>query len=442
MPEALAVDEYAEKAVLGALMLLGDARHVAAMTTRGLRPEHFYWERYGTIFTAAVSLCDRQAAIDPITLSAELDRLGLREKVSREQVEELVAYVPAAGHYGEYADRVIELARWRRRDRALHTMREAVQRRDSEAWSRASADLDSATAGTRTESYSPEQWGAALFDHFSMSPEETAKLSIPVPFSRLNDAIGGGFLPGELIAISGATSHGKSIWGDMCLDQAAKYGKKCHLYVTEMTAISRGMRYISRRTGIPYMRQRRNNLSDEDRRKILAELGRLDYGCTVAADWDVDDIVRDALRARYDLVVVDLLHGFHYEDERGLDRLSKAMQRLARVSTTLDGHPGTVVLAITHLKEEGLRSGKVPRPTITSIKGGSSIKQDADAVMFVWQEQDEAAAPTGDGEIWVAKGRSQELQRVDVRLNPARFRFDLRAGDELEAVAPKPDAPF
>jgi replicative DNA helicase len=195
------------------------------------------------------------------------------------------------------------------------------------------------------------------------------------------------------------------------------------------------------------MRQRQpTRLSDEDRRAILEELNRgpFPYGVTIVADWEVDDIVRDALRAQYDFVVVDLLHGFHYEDERGLDRLSKAMQRLARVSTTIDGHPGTAVIAVTHLKEEGTVRGKIPRPTIASIKGGSSIKQDADCVLFVWQEQDDAANPTGDGEIWLAKGRSMELTRVKVRLNPARFRFELRPdeADSASVAVPQEAVPF
>jgi replicative DNA helicase len=435
MSATVAADHAAERAILGAVVMLSDPRWVSGLTTQGLRPKHFWWDNHAALFTAALSLADHQRPADPITLFAEMERLGLTG-FDRAGIDNLAGEVPASGHYQEYVNRVIELARWRERQTALHRMGDAVQRRDTDGWARAYADLDSATAGTRTESYSPAQWASLAFDYFSATAEEASEYAISLPFTRLTDALGGGLSPGEVMALSGPTSHGKSAFADMCLDHAANRGKSCHLYMTEMTAINRALRYLARNTGVPFMRQRRRALTDADRKLILAELPKLNYGCTVAADWDVDDIVRDALRARYDFVVVDLLHGFHYEDERGLDRLSKAMQRLARTSTTLDGHPGTAVMAVTHLKEEGTVKGKIPRPGISSIKGGSSIKQDADFVAFVWQDQDESGAPNGEGEIWLAKGRSSGLDRVEVRVNAARFRFELRA-EELAPASEK-----
>jgi replicative DNA helicase len=428
-----------EQATLGACMLIGESRIAAGLLARGLRPEHFYWQPHQDVFAAIASLADRGSGIDSMTVAAELDRLGLRKNVSRGSLDEFLAHVPASGNYGEYADRVIELARWRDRQTAIHAMQTAVRARDAERWAQARAELDSATAGTRTESYSAEKWASLMFDHFtSDSADERA---IPLPFRRLTEALGGGLMPGEVMALSGPTSHGKSVVADQILDHAADLGKSCHLYMTEMTAVTRGMRYLSRRTGIPFMKLRRNRLTDEDRRQLIGEMQRFKYGCSVAADWSVDDIVRDALRARYDLVVVDLLHGFHYEDERGLDRLSKAMQRLARVSTTLDGHPGTAVIAVTHLKEEGAKSGEVPRPSITSIKGGSSIKQDADFVMFVWQKQSEGAT-TGEGDIWIAKGRSGEVEHQPVMLQSNRFAFAELATDGDMQLAATVTTPF
>lgn len=432
---AVHADPEAEQAVLGAAMLLGDARIAGALLARGLRAEHFSEPKCGLVFKAITSLADRQSGIDYMTVWGEVERLGYSSEISRAEVEHLSGFVPVAGNHDQYADRVIELAQWRRWQQAAAEAWAAAERRDHRAFAQAQAMFTSTTAGTRHDTYSPEQWGATLFDYFSAPPEQIAARGVPILFPRLTEASGGG-QPGEFWAIGGSTGHGKSTGADQIADDAAALGKRCHIYMTEMTAEARGMRYLARRTGVPFMKQRRNDLTPEQRKLVLEELAHMPYGCSVVADWTIDDVVRDALRARYDLVIVDLLHGFHYEDERGLDRLSKAMQRLARVSTTIDGHPGTVVVAVTHLKEEGMVRGKVPRPTITSIKGGSSIKQDADAVLFIWQDQDEGGLPNGDGEIWLAKGRSMELARVKVRLNPARFRFEIRPDEAEISTAP------
>lgn len=431
----VAQDLNAERAVMGAVLLHGEATRVAGLVAGGLRPEHFSNRSLQEAFTAAVSLSDRLAALDPITVAAEIDRLGLTG-ISPEGLTELMAAVPAAGNIGDYADRVMELARWRARQRTAQTLLEAVQRRDGEQWAKALTELDMGGGGTRTDSYSASDWAALLFDFFAKTEEEASKYAIPSPWAQLNTALGGGLFPGEWMALSGPTSHGKSIIADQWIDSAVKHGKRCHLYMTEMTAITRGMRLLARRTGVPFVNQRARNLTADQRKKLVAELALIDFGCTIAADWDVDDIVRDALRARYDFVVVDLIHGFHYEDERALDRISKAMQRLARVSTTLNGFDGTAVLAVTHLKEEGInRAGKIPRPTITSIKGGSSIKQDAEFVGFVWQDQEEDGALTGEAEFWLPKARSGGLVKLDLRLNVGRIRFELPSVLDAEATA-------
>lgn len=433
------VDEYAEQAVLGAAMLVGDSRIAGSLLARGLRQEHFASSKHAVIYGAIISLADRQAGIDFATVWAELDRQGHAARMQRAEVEYITAFVPATGNHGDYADRVIELAQWRSREKALRDMQTAATRRDAAAWGRAAGALEVSTAGTRTDSLSGEQLRSVMFDYFAKPPESVAAQAVPFPFERINEALGGGLKPGEVCLLSGPTSHGKSLVADMWADHAAKHGKQGHIYMTEMTFEGRVMRYLARQTGVPFRRQRLpTRMTDDDRVKVMEELNRgpLPYGMSVVSDWTIDDVVRDALRAQYDYVIVDLLHGFHYEDERGLDRLSKAMQRLARVSTLQDGHPGTAVIPVTHLKEEGTdRKGKVQRPTIASLKGGSSLKQDTDAICFVWQEQNERAEPTGEGEIWLAKGRGMEMAHIKVSLNPGRFRFELRGDDDMPIPA-------
>jgi replicative DNA helicase len=242
----------------------------------------------------------------------------------------------------------------------------------------------------------------------------------------LTNALGGGMRGGELMLLAGYTSHGKSIIADQMLDAAAREGYRCHLYMTEMTAIERGLRLLSRRSGVSFRRMRSRNLTQIHRDKIARELNDLPHGCTITADWSIDDVYRDVMRSRWDLVVIDLIHGFPYKDERELDFLSKMSLRMAKASTTAGGE-GTAVVSVAHLNESqmaGTANAARPRPSLRSIKGSSSLKQDADFVTFVWLKDDDRGTPTTEGEVFVAKGRNTGVSAVEVILNPRRMAFE------------------
>ncbi len=314
----------------------------------------------------------------------------------------------------------------------MGSLGQAVKARDSQAWVFAQAELERVLRSRRTSTFSPERWADEVYEFLS---ETDPPRAVPMPLPKLTDHMGGGLRPGEVMVVGGWTSHGKSIFADSILDVAADRGFRCHAYLTEMSALMRGLRYLTRRTGVPFKRLRERRLDEAQTKTVMDELGKLPYGITVASDWSVDEVVADALHARWDLVVVDMLHGFPYEDERQLAYLSQAMQRLALASTTIDGFAGTAVVAVVHLNETQMgKSPRRPRPGMQSIKGSSSIKQDADFVTFVWQKDDEDGLPTGEGAIWFAKARSGNVGSVDVVLNPRRFRFEMADAQEAMGV--------
>lgn len=248
--------------------------------------------------------------------------------------------------------------------------------------------------------------------------------AIPTPFRDITEGLDGGLRAGEVCIVAGYTSHGKSIVVDQFADTAAAAGKRVHLYMTEMTAVQRGLRLLARRAGIPMRDLKRRTLDASQYQLILAELEALPYGCSIVADWPVDQVVEHVRENRWDMAVVDLIHGFHYTDERDLSKTSSALVRAAK-----GWHPGTVVLAAAHLNDGQVRDQRSPvrpRPGLHSIKGTSSIKQDADVVMFVWRQDDTDGTPTMEGELWIAKNRDGGFAHTELLLDPARMRFITR----------------
>lgn len=271
--------------------------------------------------------------------------------------------------------------------------------------------------------YTPERWADAILRSLERKDDAMA----PLPFGPLNEELDGGLRAGEVCLVAGWTSQGKSVFVDQIADEAAAQGRRVHLYLTEMTAAQRGLRLLARRTGVGFRELRRKELSPADWQAVMRELNRLPYGVSIVTDWNVDRVVEHIREHRWDVVVVDLVHGFHYADERDLSKSSTALVRAAK-----GWQPGAVVVAAAHLNDGQMRdqrSVKRPRPGLHSIKGSSALKQDADVVLFVWLEDDDDGVPTNEGAIWLAKNRNGGFAGVPVQLNPRRMRFEDRSLD-------------
>jgi hypothetical protein len=94
-------------------------------------------------------------------------------------------------------------------------------------------------------------------------------------------------------------------------------------------------RLLARRTGIPFRCCAAAKLGDQIS-VARREIALLNYGATVVTDWTPRQVATDIRATRTNVAIIDLLHGFHYSDER---QLSEFIAEFAAAATTDAGVP-------------------------------------------------------------------------------------------------------
>lgn len=109
----------AEEALLGVLLMFAED-HQAVLTDSGLQPDDFYITRHAYVYKAMLGLLAAGTAIDTITVSQELKRLGLYDECGGSDgtadnfLLRLAHYAPLISTPADYA-RLIRADAWRRR---------------------------------------------------------------------------------------------------------------------------------------------------------------------------------------------------------------------------------------------------------------------------------------------------------------------------------------
>jgi replicative DNA helicase len=210
-------DILAEQCVLGGMLLSKDA---IADVVEVLRPADFYRPVHQTIYDAIIDLYGKGEPADPVTVAAELTRLGSLERVGGgPYLHTLVASVPTAANAGYYAGIVRERAILRRLveagtkvvqlgygaaggmggdvddvvDRAQAAVYEVVERRTSEDY----IGLEAAMWQTYNEIEAIGNRGGELF-------------GVPTGFRDL-DELTNGLHTGQLIVVAGRPGLGKAL---------------------------------------------------------------------------------------------------------------------------------------------------------------------------------------------------------------------------------------
>lgn len=374
--------QAAERAVLGAILLDGDAFEELA----GLRAEDFHGRPEALTFSAILDMRKAGQSVDYQSLDLELTRRGQIADVGGVAwIASLTDYCASLASVRTYAGQVRDAARSRGLRASLTV---ALRELDGgEPASDVAAKLAAALSGglfADTGVYDMRQVLAETMDLVERCQVGTGQVSTGVPAM---DKGGLTPMPGEYVVIGARPNVGKTMLALHVARQMAVRGEGVLIASLEMTRALLGVRHLSNHTGIPgEALLSYGGLSEDQYRRIgVAVQALADVPIWTYLDRDLGRVVATARRLHASkgirAVAVDYLGLLEIPDEE------RRELEIAQASAQLSGlahETGMVVFGLSQLNR-GVEAREDKHPRLGDLRESGAIEQDADRVWLLFR---------------------------------------------------------
>ncbi|KRK99632.1 replicative DNA helicase [Secundilactobacillus odoratitofui DSM 19909 = JCM 15043] len=422
----------AEKAVLGAIFLNGDAL-VDAMEQ--ITADDFYRRAHGLIFQTMVNLNDQDEAIDVVTVSDELTRLNQLEDVGgMPYIAELASSVPTAANVSYYAKIVSQKAVIRR---LIQTATKIVTDGYTEDVP-VDEMLDQAEQAIMNVNESRNQSGFKVIkDVLNNTFEEIDRLSqqgdtitgLSTGYPDL-DKMTTGLHDDELMILAARPAVGKTAFAlNIAQNVGTKTDKAVAIFSLEMSAESLVNRMLCAEGSINANHLRTGQLEEGEWQNLIVAMGSLSKA-KIFID-DTAGIKMSEIRAKcrrldkeqngnLGLVLVDYLQLI---ESSGAENRQQEVSAISRQLKKLAKELHVPVIALSQLSR-GVEQRQDKRPVLSDIRESGSIEQDADIVSFLYRDDyyeredgddsddnnggggDDGVQDVGEVEVIIEKNRS------------------------------------
>jgi replicative DNA helicase len=432
-------DRVAERAVLGSI--LSNAESLSEVG-EVIRAEDFYLPAHEWIFDACMDLTGTGTPVDLVTVHEELRKRGLLAKVGgggylHGLVEDTYHLVGQAPHYATIVRDKAVLRRLATSATRIHQWAmEADGSEADEIVDRAQIEMLSAVP-SRSEDYAVVGDGlAATMDEIEASASNDGGTKIATGFYDLDDLLGGGFLPGQMVVVAGRPAMGKSTLAvDFARACSIRRNLTSCIFSLEMTRSELTMRLLSAEGKVPLAKIRNGDVSDDDWRRIAVASHALSTAPLFIDDsphLTMTEIRAKArrLRQRHDLrlIVIDYLQLM--SSGKKVESRQNEVSEFSRQIKLLAKELEVPVIALSQLNR-GPEQRTSKRPLMSDLRESGSIEQDADIVILMHREdayEVESSRP-GEADLIVAKHRNGPTRDIAVaaQLHYSRF-ADLANG--------------
>ena len=430
----------AEQAVLGSILL--DSRCLADVIGI-VRPEDFYLQQNREIYETIYRMFNFSQNIDPVTVLAKMQELGVHHDNSRDYILQLLQITPTAANAVQYAGIVKDKAMLRALSDASTDIAQLVQEQvgtTAEILEVAEKKIYAIRKGERGDSLEPI--GLTLhrvFDHLTeLSQSDSAIPGLSTGMRDLDKKING-LNKSDLVLVAARPAMGKSAFAlNLALNVAKKYKKAVAIFTLEMSREQLAMRLLAIESFVDGQKMQTGKLTEEEWGKLSMAsyaLSQTDIRIDDTPSITVADMNAKCRRVEnLGMVVVDylqLMQGSGYG--KGGDSRVNVVSDISRSLKIMAKELNVPVICLSQLSR-GPESRPDKRPMLSDLRESGAIEQDADEVLFLYRDEyyNENSENKGIAECIVAKNRHGEVGKVELQWIPQYQTFTDREWKHVE----------
>ncbi len=432
----------AEQSVLGAILL---APEMLSVALEYIRPETFYVEQHKELFRLMVAMYTtgtQAEQMDYVVVLNEAVRQGIfeNEAEGRRYLTSLVETVPSADNIASYCKILAE----KYCARSLATVARDLLKEVTMGTESAQTLLDSAEQriydirqGRDTHGLVPiRDVMVDTYRHLGdiSGPDREKYVGAKTGFSRL-DAVTGGMNNSDLVILAARPGMGKTSFAlNLASNVTRRTGRTVAIYSLEMGLEQLASRMISTEALVNAHKLRTGRMEPAEWNRIASSadvLSRMNIMLSEATGITVSAMKAQLRRVKnLGMVVIDYLQLMDAplkSDNRVLV-ISDITRNLKLMAKELN----VPVLLLSQLNR-GVESRTDKRPMMSDLRESGSIEQDADIIMFLYNDfyyQKEKTDAAVEVECIVAKNRHGSTGTIKMIWDPQFTRFSPKEQGE------------
>ncbi len=426
-------DLEAEKSVLGAVLIDPAAIHLVA---EFVRSEFFYTLEHQLIYSAMLSLYEKQQPIDVVTLKNQLQQEGnIKRMGGAGYLSDLINTVPTSAYIEHYGNIV--------KDHFIKRRLIDISSRMVERASDNKGDTRKLLDTVEAEIFSLSQQQSHR-DFIELKEILTASFERLEEFMKLGSSLRGlatgfgdldnklaGMQDSNLLILAARPGIGKTTFAlNMALSIATKEKKPVGFFSLEMSKEELVDRLLVGQADIDAWKLKTGKLSDQEMKQLMEAMGDLSTAPIFIDDTPGMSVLEMRTKARklkmekdVKLIIVDYLQladsGKRFESR--VNEVSFVSQQLKNLARELR----IPVLAISQLSRAIEQRG-TKKPQLSDLRESGAIEQDADVVMFLYYEDENEDLLDQSKRIiklYIAKHRNGPTGDMDLMFRGDRVKF-------------------